>query len=163
MTTKTEKHRSKKFFNKFFKLVKSEFKDKMLRKEDANMDHFFKFHIVLNFTPERVFNHLALFKFRMKPLEINIDGNLLEVIRKIVLSFSQKILPTFSTTMPPLKEEDFSLDTLQGVIADRKSINEEGLTIEKLIISDINLILNFKNFHAFIKEVSHFYILRYNF
>lgn len=160
LTTKTEKVKSKTLFNKVLKFVKSEIKEKMLRKEDANMDNFFKFHLILNLSSERIINQLKLFKVKMRPLEVNIDGNLLEILKKILTYFSQKILPTFATPRPPLKEEDFHLDVLQGVLAEKKAINEEGLTIEKLVISDINLILNFKNFHAFIKEVSHFYILR---
>jgi len=160
LTTKTEKLGTKKMFNKFLKIMKTEIKEKVLRKEDANTDGFFKFHVILNLTPDRIMNQLNLFKFRVKPLELNIDGNLLEILRKILIYFSQKVLPNFAASRPPLKEEDFSLDTLQDILAEKKAFNEEGLTIQKLIISDINLILNFRNFHAFVKEVSHFYILR---
>lgn len=160
LTTNTDKTKNKTLFTKVFKFVKSEIKDKMLRKEDAIKDNFFKFHLVLGLSQEKLINQLRLFKVKVRPIELNIDGNLLEIFRKIITYFSQKILPSFSNARPKLKEEDFSLDQIQGVLAEKKSINEEGVTIEKLVISDINLTLNFKNFHAFIKEVSHFYILR---
>ena len=163
LTTKAEKIKPKATFTKFFKFVKSEIKEKMLRKEESQADNFFKFHLVLSTTQERIINQLRVFKVKLRPIELNVDGNLLEIFRKIFTYFSQKILPTFSVPRPQLKEEDFSLDLLQGVLTEKKSINEEGLSIEKLVISDISLTLNFRNFHAFVKEVSHFYILRYEY
>jgi len=39
-------------------------------------------------------------------------------------------------------------------------MTKEGLDIEKFVISDLGLMLNFKNLHGLVKEVSNFYLLR---
>jgi len=144
--------------------VKNEIKEKMMKKEEYVMEYFFKFHAIFSLSTENVITNLKLFKLNLRPLELNVDGGILDLIRKILAFYFQKIAPKLPKheAQPKSVESndiDFTLDSFQEALS-AKQFNEEGITIEKIVISDIGLILNFKNLHGLIKEVANIYALR---
>jgi len=83
LSTKSKKVKSHSKMTKLFQFVKSEIKEKMLRKDENIQESFLKFHLVFELAQEKVINCLKVFKLKLRPVELNIDGALIDLSRKI--------------------------------------------------------------------------------